>query len=82
MTTNGSGQVAFVYYQPIPNHLEISGKQYNFDVHRGISLCWIDEEDTERVLGITMVCCGNSPKNVYRFATEGQVRVWSGWAER
>lgn len=82
MITNGSGQVAFVYFQPIPNLLEVSGKKYNFAVHRGVSLCWIDEDDAERVSNITHVCCGNSAKNAYRYATEAQVRVWSGWAER
>lgn len=82
MIPNGSGQVAFVYFQPIPNTLQVRGKTYNFAVHRGISFCWIDEEDAGDVSKIMKVCCGNSAKEVYRPATEAQVRVWSGWSER
>ena len=72
MITNESGQVALVYFQPIP---KLIGKYY-FDTRRSISLAWVNENDVGTLLALKGGCCGGQRQIVYR-ATENQVKVWN-----
>jgi hypothetical protein len=78
MIKNEQGQVALVYRQPIPRHVEVGGVVYFFDVKRAVSLAWVNEEHLGKILSLTKVCCGGNVRNLYNYATPSQVNVWSG----
>lgn len=78
MIENANGQVAVVYYQPIPQYVKVDGVTYFFDVKRAVSLAWVNKEHLGNILSIIKTCCGGNKHTVYHYATQSQVNVWSG----
>lgn len=78
MVKNEQGQIALVYYQPIPQTVRVNSFVYPFVIKNTISMAWVNEEHVPNILGITKSCCGGNTKNVFHYASDGQVRVWSG----
>ena len=78
MVKNEQGQIAIAYYQPIPETVQIGDSIYSFIIQRAVSMAWINEEHVADILRITKTCCGGSKHNIYRYATDSQVNVWSG----
>jgi len=76
MRKNDQGQIALVYYQPMPQVIRVGTTTYFFDVKRAVSLAWVNEEHVPNILGITKSCCNNQKKTVFRYATDSQVNVW------
>lgn len=70
------------YYQPAQTYVAgtrvPSGKGYVFVPQRSVSLAWVAPGDAEAVLAIHNTCagCGNRPRQLFSYATEGQVSVW------
>jgi|WetSurMetagenome_2_1015567.scaffolds.fasta_scaffold00049_74 hypothetical protein len=77
MIKNDSGQVAIAYYQPSPKMITIGNKGIVFVAQHAVSMAWVDEADVPQVLAITKSCCGGNIHPAFRYATEGQVRVWT-----
>jgi hypothetical protein len=79
-----NGKVAMKYYQPIPKDIQIGKEFYRFRTKKNISMAWVLIEHVDRVLAIRRVDCsscgGNLP--IFRYASESNVRVWEGRAER
>lgn len=81
MVTNDQGQVAMIFYQPIPKLISFTSHEgktsFAFQVKHGISLCWIEPAYVDRVLSITHHCCGGKVNAAFRCANELQVKVWN-----
>lgn len=72
MITNEAGQVAMVYYQPIPGLRE----GYFFDVKHGVAMSWVNPQDVGRLLAVRAGCCGGQRQAIFP-ANANQVSVWS-----
>lgn len=71
-----------VYYQPIQKFVRVQGAEYVFVVKRNISLAYIEPENVQAILDQRGGCCGQSKKGIFREATEQEVRLWKGEADR
>jgi hypothetical protein len=81
--TNEKGEVALWYLQPIQKFVELgNGHQYVFVVRRNVSLAWVLPEDVERCFSIKTGCCGHTINPAFRYASDSEVRIWSGTADR
>ena len=78
MIKNEQGQVAIAYFQPMPQTVKVGGTVYNFIIKFAVSMAWVNEEHVYDILRIIKECCGGSVHTPYRYATQGQVNVWSG----
>ena len=74
---NEANQVAIAYYQPSPKMVTVGKKGIVFVAQHAVSMAWVDEEDVAAILAMKKVCCGGSESPMFRYATEGQVRVWT-----
>lgn len=81
---NEQGQVALKKLNQTPQYVELSqSKGYVFSVQHNISLAWVDEQDTAKVLAVTKDChCGGPPKPLFIYASESDVAIWQGLRER
>lgn len=80
---NEKGQIALCYYMSVNPVVERNGRLYPFITNRNVCLAYIDPEDVEAILNKTKVCCGDpTPKRVFRLASEQEVRLWNGTADR
>jgi len=77
MIKNDSGQVAIAHYQPSPKVVTVNGKSIAFVTQHAVSMAWVDEEDVTALLAIKKTCCGGSMNPMFRYATQGQVNVWT-----
>jgi hypothetical protein len=77
-----NGKVAMKFFQAIPQRVKIGSTEYFFEPKKNISMAWVLEEHANTVLGIVRVCCGGNRNNPYRYASEADVRMWMGEAER
>lgn len=78
MITNDAGQIAIRYYQPAQVVVKRtpSGKQYFFDVKRGVSMAWIDQSDVDDILTRRGGCC-NKRRQLYAYANQEAVDLWA-----
>lgn len=80
MVTNEAGQIALVFYQPIPKALTIPGKpkpkEYITTVQHGVSLLWADPKDVDKILATKVYCCGGRANTAFRYASQPAVNVW------
>jgi hypothetical protein len=74
---NGQNQVAIAHYQPSPKMVTVGKKGIVFVAQHAVSMAWVDEEDVAAILAMKKTCCGGSQNPMFRYATEGQVRVWT-----
>lgn len=72
MIHDENGNVALVYYQPVPG---LYGGYY-FDVKHGISLSWVPEAVVNGLLAIRGGCCGSQRQVIFP-ANQEHVNVWS-----
>lgn len=72
MIKNENGEVAMVYYQPIPG---VRGGYY-FDVKHGVSLAWVNPNSVGSLLAERAGCCGSTRQAIHP-ANENEVSVWS-----
>lgn len=79
---NANGEVAMKHAQPNTQFVNVSGREYVFFPKRNVSMCWVREEDVQKILDITRQCCGGNKAHPYRLAHGGDVRVWENLAER
>ena len=65
MITNTSGQIALVYYTPIPKVFTFNdiGKSVSLDVKYGIPLIWAEPDLVPRLLALKGGCCGRHDKS-------------------
>lgn len=83
MQINDQGQIAVAYYQPIPHIVGVGKTEYSFVVKRSVSMAWINPKDIDKIFSIRKNCsCSGGSNPVYRYASDSQVRVWTGVAER
>lgn len=81
--TNDKNQVALFYIQPVQKLVSLgNGHQYVFTVRRNISLAWVDPQDVPAMFEIKTGCCGHTINPAFRYASDSDVRIWSGTAER
>lgn len=73
---------ALVYYQPIQKLVTVQNEQYVFVVKNNISLSYVRPEHVHHIENIRGGCCGQSRKGVFRKATDQEVRLWTGEADR
>lgn len=78
MEKNEQGQIAVVNVQPNPYKIQVGNVTYQFIVRNAISLAWVNEEHVPKVFEVTRICCGGNVSHIFRYATLGQVNVWSG----
>jgi len=71
-----------VYYQTINKLVKVGDESYFFAVKCNISLCYVKPEHVDHFLNIRGGCCGKSKKGVFRKATDQEIRLWNGWADR
>lgn len=71
-----------VYYQPIQKLITVRDTQYVFVVKCNISLAYINPEHVDSILNIRGGCCGQSKRGVFRRATDQEIRLWNGLADR
>lgn len=74
---NEANQVALAYYQASPKMVMVGKKGIVFSAQHAVSMAWVDEEDVATLLAMKKMCCGGSQNPMFRYATEGQVRVWT-----
>lgn len=80
---NSTGQTAVIHYQSTNPLIEFgkpntpSYRGYKFVTQHCVCLCWVNNEDVQRILDIKGGCCGNKKSGIYRLANEMQVRVWT-----
>jgi hypothetical protein len=80
---DADGNVALFFIQPIQKMISLgNGNQYVFVVRRNVSLAWVKESDVEACFSIRTGCCGHTVNPAFRYASAGDVRIWSGTAER
>ena len=79
MITNDAGEVAMVYYMPVQKYIQVGKAEYVFVPKHSVSFAWVKPEDVPGVLSVMGGCnCPNSTKKpIFRYATEGQYRVWN-----
>ena len=81
--TNDKGEVALFYLQPIQKLVTLgNGHQYVFTVHRNVSLAFVAPSDVPAMFDVRTGCCGHEVNPAFRYASPGDVRIWSGTAER
>lgn len=83
---DANGNVAMKYMQPADKYVRVGGeihyREYMFKAGAaGISMAWIIPSDVPEVLKIMGGCC-NSQAPMFRYANAGDVRIWTGVAER
>jgi len=71
-----------VYYQPINKLVRVGDEQYFFSVKRNISLSYVKPKDVESFLRKRGGCCGSQKRGVFRRATDQEIRLWNGTADR
>ena len=87
METNEKGEVALKYYQPQNKYVKVGGetrnyREYMFVVGRaGLSMAWVQPQDVPELMKIIGGCCGGGGP-VFKYANAGDVRIWTGVAER
>lgn len=75
MVKTPEGKVAVFYYQPMPKHISLGGKDIFFDCQHGISMAFVDEVDTPPLLDYLGGCCGGK-RHVIFLASETQYSHW------
>ena len=72
-------KVALVRYmaQGHDTPVQVNGKNYVFAVRRGVSLCWVDEEDVPAIFTLHKMCCGGRRKKLFQPANQAQIDHWS-----
>ena len=83
---NEQGLVAMKYMQPQDRVIRVGGEKYYRDYvfrvgRAGLSMCWVQPSDVPEILKIMRGCC-NSQAPAFRYANAGDVRVYTGVAER
>jgi len=82
--TNEAGEVAIAYYQPgqafVDGSRTVTGRGYVFQTqYAHVCMAWVDPRDVEVILAIqhsTCQGCGGKRKQLFHYATEGQVALW------
>lgn len=83
MNKNENGEVAIKYYITIPQHLVINGNEYMFMVRANICMAWVKSEDVGIVLSKIKTCCGGQTRrNIFRYASEDEIRRWENGGGR
>jgi len=77
-----NNQIPLVYYQCVQKLVTVRKKQYVFTIRHNISLAYIDLEYVDDILNIRGGCCGNKKPGVFRNASEQEIRIWNGEADR
>lgn len=77
-----SSPVPIVYYQCVQKLIRVRDAQYVFTIRHNISLSYVDPEHVDAILNIRGGCCGGQKKGVFRLATEQEIRIWNGEADR
>lgn len=75
MITNEQGQVALVYYQPIPKVITVGEVVVAFDCQYGISLAFVSPELVDSLLGLKAGCCGSKQQAIFE-ASQVQYSHW------
>lgn len=72
------GKVAIANIRALESHIKIDGKSYDFNPQHCVSICWVNEEDIDKVLHIMGGCnCTNGSKSpIYMVASDVQIRVY------
>lgn len=83
MVTNEAGQVALRHRRQTDKHVRLGdGTEYVFVVQRHVSIAFVDPKHVDQVLRITRNCCGNSNKPIFTYASESDIRIWTGQGGR
>ena len=69
-------RTAIVRYMEQAEEVYVNGKQYTFEVRRGVSLCMVDAVDVPAVLSIGRMCCGGQRRRKFFEANQAQIDVW------
>lgn len=72
MIHDENGNVAMVYYQPIPG---LHGGYY-FDCQHGVSLAWVKPSDVQSLLDERGGCCGGGRQVIFPAPNQEVVNVW------
>lgn len=82
------GYIAIKYYLPHNKYVRVGGerdfREYLFvPGNAGICMAWVHPADAETVINMKEgTCCGGRSSQVFRYANEQDVRIWTGVAER
>ena len=74
--------IPLVYYQCVQKLIKVRNKQYVFVIRYSISLAYVEPEHVDAILNITGGCCGGKKKGVFRRASDQEIRIWNGEADR
>ena len=77
--------VPLVYYQCVQKLISIRDAQYVFTIRHNISLSYVEPKHVDAVLNVRGGCggCGGGrKKNVFRRATDQEIRIWNGETSR
>jgi len=82
MISNDAGEIAVTYYQNTNKRIRVSEVDYIFKVKKNVNLAWVKPGHVEQIFAIRKTCCGGSRKQVFRYSSEQEVRIWQYGAER
>ena len=74
--------VPIVYYQCVRKLITVRDAQYVFMIRYNISLSYVEPEHVDAILSIKGGCCGGQRAGVFRRASDQELRLWSGEADR
>lgn len=75
MVKTKDGNVAVVYYQPIPKLVKIGEIDLYFTPQFGVSMAFAPEEAVPPLLAFRGGCCGSSRQVIF-LANEAQYKHW------
>lgn len=75
------GKVAIRFWQPSPKYVKRGQKEYVFDVRRGISLIFVNEDEVQAILATIGGCC-DQKRQIFSLASQHAVDFWSGKIDR
>jgi hypothetical protein len=76
MEYNDDGWIALKRFQTIPRLVTVGDDQYAFQCRNNICMAWVRPEHVNQVLSVMKMCCGNSKKPMFTYASETDVRRW------
>lgn len=83
---NEAGEIAMRYLREQRILIECGNQkelgQYVFHMRHGISMSYVPERHVGCCLAVVGGCCGQAKPGVIVFASEADIRIWEGRAER
>lgn len=72
------GKTALVNFKGTERRIKVGTKEYHFENRRGVSLCWVNNEDVGKVMEYVETCCGGQRTRIFKYANQAQCDYFDG----